>query len=37
MWKYFQPTYEKLTKRQHTPQQRAFALSAKNLNSQIKN
>ena len=36
MWKYFQPTYEKLTKRQHTPQQQAFALSANNLNSKNK-
>ena len=30
-WEYFQPTYEKLTKQQHT-----FTLSANNLNSKNK-
>ena len=36
IWTYFQPTYEKLTKRQHTPQQHTFKLSANNLNSKNK-
>ena len=34
IWEYFQPTYEKLTKRQHASQQHTFTLSANNLNSQ---
>ena len=36
IWKYFQPTYEKLTKQQYTPQQHMFTLSAINLNSKNK-
>ena len=36
IWKYFQPTYEKLTKRQYTPQEHIFTLSANTLNSKNK-
>ena len=36
VWKYFQPTYEKLTKQQYTPQQHIFTLSANSLNSKNK-
>ena len=36
IWEYFQPTYEKLTKRQHASQQHTFTLSANNLNSKNK-
>ena len=36
IWKYFQPTYQKLIKRQHTLQQRTSTLSANNLNSKNK-
>ena len=36
IWKYFQPTYEKLIKQQYTPQQHMFTLSAINLNSKNK-
>ena len=31
-WQYFQPTYKKFKKRQHTPQQHIFTLSTSNLN-----
>ena len=36
IWKYFQPTYEKLTKKQYTPRQHIFTLSTNNLNSKNK-
>ena len=36
IWKYFQPTYEKLTKKQYTPLQHIFTLSTNNLNSKNK-
>ena len=35
VWNYFQPTYQKLTKQQHTPQH-TFTLSANNLSSKNK-
>ena len=36
IWKYFQPTNEKLTKKQYTPRQHIVTLSTNNLNSKNK-
>ena len=36
IWKHFQPTYQKLTKKQHTPAQHILMLSSNNTNSKSK-